>query len=128
MSAGVHLRRLSGGNFGGHETSAFEADDPIARGRKRRIVGDDDRRQAMFAMHVAQQPLQSGAGRFVQIARWLVGEKHGRLAHEGACDGDALLLAAGQRARPMVEPMLETDAAQQLLGTRLRLAVLAGRR
>ena len=64
----------------------------------------------------------SAAGRFVEIARRLVGEEHGRLTDERARDGHALLLAAGERTRAMLEPMSESDAAQQLLGTRLRLA------
>jgi hypothetical protein len=51
----------------------------------------------------------------VEVSSRLVGPDEARRACEGACDGDALLLAARELRRPAVEPVAEADALQRLL-------------
>ncbi len=41
--------------------------------------------------------------RRIEIAERLVEQEHGRLAHDGAADGDPLALPAGEVARPAIE-------------------------
>ena len=66
------------------------------------------------------------AGRLVEIAGRLVGDQDGRLGHERAGDGDALLLAAGKLRRIVRQPLGEPDRAELGLGARRRHR--AGRR
>ncbi len=56
------------------------------------------------------------AVRLIEIAGRLVGEQNARRVGDGARDGDALLLAAGQFRRPMRQPVLQPKIRQQLGG------------
>ena len=47
------------------------------------------------------------AQRRIEVGQRLVEQEHRRLAHDGAADGDALALAAGEVARPAVEQGVE---------------------
>src|SRR5436190_16961798 len=49
----------------------------------------------------------------VEVARRFVGEKNGRLAREGACDRDPLLLTAGELTGQMLGAMAHADALQR---------------
>ena len=102
---------------------AFEPEDAIAGSGERRVVGDDHRRQAVFAMHLAEQGMQVTGGGFVEVAGRLIGEQDRRPADQRARHGDALLLAARQRARPMRGARRQPDARQQL---RRRAVAIAG--
>ena len=53
-----------------------------------------------------------GAGRAVEVAGRLVGEDQGGIGDERPGDRDALLLAAGQLGRLVVEPVAEARAAR----------------
>jgi hypothetical protein len=55
-------------------------------------------------MQILEQPEHLGARRRVEVAGGLVGEDHSRLGDQGACDGDALLLAPGELTRTVVGP------------------------
>jgi acyl-CoA thioesterase-1 len=59
----------------------------------------------------------------VEVAGGLVGEQQARLVDERAGDRDALLLAAGELRRVVVEPLAEPHALQQLRRAALGLAV-----
>src|SRR4051794_24974109 len=50
----------------------------------------------------------------VEVAGRLVGEKHGRIGHERARDGHALLLTAGKLRRMIVLASFEADAMQRI--------------
>jgi len=89
--------RLAGVN----ELSAFETDHSVARRREHRIVRHDHRRQLMLPMHLAEQTVQILCRGFIQIARGFVCEQELWTAHQRAGNRDPLLLAAGERARPM---------------------------
>ena len=60
------------------------------------------------------------AQRRVEIGQRLVEQEDGRLAHDGAADGDALALAAGEIARIAVEQVLEPQHARGLGDAPLR--------
>jgi hypothetical protein len=67
----------------------------------RRIVRDEDDREALL-MQLPEQ-LDHGRGHLgVEIPGRFVGPDDARLAREGAGNGDALLLPAGQLHRPTV--------------------------
>ena len=50
----------------------------------------------------------------VQLAGRLVGEQEPRAMCEGGAESDSLLLAAGQAPGPLVEPVSEPHALQEL--------------
>ena len=56
------------------------------------------------------------AGLGVEIAGRLVGQDDGRAVDEGAGDGDALALAAGEFVGLVVHARLEADVGERLLG------------
>jgi hypothetical protein len=58
-------------------------------------VRDDDQCGAV-RVHAIEERRNLCAGRFVQFAGRLVGEQQLRIVGEGACDRDALHLAAGE--------------------------------
>ena len=57
----------------------------------------------------------------VEVGERLVHEEHGRLAHDGASERDALALAAGQLLGLAVEQVLELDGLSRLLDPALDL-------
>ena len=81
-----------------------------------RIVGDDDHGDAPGPVQVPQQGHDLGPGGLVQVAGGLVGEHHGGIPGQGPGDGDPLLLAAGQLAGPVPQPVAEADQLQQGAG------------
>ena len=66
-------------------------------------MGDHDHRLAVPSDALAEQVQDPGAGARVQVAGRLVGEDDGGPADQRAGDRDALLLAAGQFARTVIE-------------------------
>ena len=66
---------------------------------------DREAEQTIRAYLDAHQP----PGRAVEIAGRFVGQQHVRVVGECAHDRDALLLAAGQACRAMIEPRREAD-------------------
>ena len=79
------------------------------------LVGDDDHRHPLrgeFAHHVQHLLDQLG----VERARDLVEQHHVRVHRQGASDGHALLLAAGQPFRVLVHLVRHAHAAEQRLG------------
>ena len=53
---------------------------------------------------VAQCLIDVDAGTYVDTLGRFVGQDHGRFPQERACDGDLLLVAAGQELDRLVEP------------------------
>ena len=80
-----------------------------------RVVGDHDHRLAELVDRLAQQAQDVGARLRVEVAGRLVGEDDGRFGDQGAGDGDALLLAAGELGGPVGAAVLEADRADQLV-------------
>jgi acyl-CoA thioesterase-1 len=77
-------------------------------------VGHQHQRRAVLAVEVEQQIRHRLAGLAIEIAGRFVGEQQLGRAGEGACDRDALLLAAGQLARVVLEAMAQPDLVQRL--------------
>ena len=67
-----------------------------------------------------------GAGVGVEVAGRLVGEQDARAIDQGAGDGGALHLAAGQLARLVLQAMPQADAVEQLRGLLLQRPAFAG--
>ena len=64
----------------------------------------------------------SRAGRLVEIAGRLVGDQDRRVRRQRAGERDALLLAAGELRRIVVEPLGEPDRGELALGARISVA------
>ena len=78
--------------------AAAEGEDGVSAVGDTAGVGDDDDDFVVFVCKVAEEVDDSGFGVFVEVAGWLVGHDDRRVGGEGAGDGDALLLAAGEFA------------------------------
>ncbi len=90
----------------------------LARGKagETEVVGDDDESGAGFAVEVEEHVLDAPAGFAVKVAGRFVGEEDLGRVDEGAGEGNALLLAAGELNREMVEPLAETDLFKKRAG------------
>ena len=78
-----------------------------------RIVRDHaDGRAAL--MQLVQQVHHRLAALRIEVAGRLVGEQNDRLAGDGARDGDALLLSAGQLTGQMLRAMRHADALERV--------------
>src|SRR6202044_3649968 len=81
-------------------------DAPLHDGRDVGVVGDDHDGGAV-AVQLAEQFQDGRAGRGVQVAGGLIGHDQGGPAGQGAGDGGALLLTAGQLVRAVVAAVAE---------------------
>ena len=96
----------------GHEHDAIR---PRGGGR---VMGDHDERPAA-SRRSARAAARGRPGRAgVERAGGLVGEDHARAADQGAGDGDALLLAAGELRRAVAAAIVETHAGEGPRGPR----------
>ena len=75
---------------------------------------DHDQRGALLAVEVEHQLHHLLAGGEIQAAGWLVGQQHGRLHDEGACQRHALLLAARQHLGIVAQALRQADARQHV--------------
>ena len=76
--------------------------DGVRRARRGvRVVRDHDDGLAVLAVERLEQAENFVAGFAVEIAGRFVAEQQRRIGDDGARDADALLLAAGERARIM---------------------------
>ncbi len=78
-------------------------------------MGDDDEGGAALGVGAEHQIHDRRAGRLVEIAGRLVGDES-EGSGRGRGDGDALLLAAGEFLRPVVQAMAEPDRRELVLG------------
>ena len=82
---------------------------------EREVVGDEEVGEAELVLEVAEQVDDVGLDRHVEAAHRLVEHEQLRGQREGAGDGDALELAAGELTRVAVAVVgVEADRAQQL--------------
>ena len=77
---------------------------------------DHEDRDAHFAVEAADQLHDFVRGCAVEVSRWLVGEEGIWFGHDGACDGNALLLSAGEFRRCIVEFIREADGCECFYG------------
>jgi len=100
--------------------SDAEADDAARVTRDGFLVRDHDERVAQL-VEVLEERHDLDARLGVQVPGRLVGEDDRGPVHEGARDGDALALAAGQLVRLVVDAVLQADALQDLPGALMAL-------
>jgi hypothetical protein len=84
-------------------------------------VGDDEQRDLVLGVELAEEVDDLLAGLGVEVAGGLVAEEQGRRAEQGARDRDALLLATRQLVRVAVREVRQADAAQRLAPAALGL-------
>src|SRR5690606_11743622 len=89
------------------------------------IVGDEHERRAARAGQFLHQADDAFAARGPETARRLVGEQDPRLMDERARERDALLLAARELRRIMIEPTAQAHALEQRGGPRGDVSVAA---
>jgi hypothetical protein len=80
-----------------------------------RVVAHDHRRRARSAHEFAKEPIDGGGVRGVEFAGGLVGEQQPGPVRDRCADGDSLLLAAREGARPVVGPVGEPDPLEQIV-------------
>ncbi len=85
-----------------------DLDQAVGMGRHVLVMGHQDDGVAGIGQ-LAQQGHDVGTGAAVEGAGRLVGEDDAAAIHQRPGDRDALLLAAGQLARPVIEPFLQTQ-------------------
>ncbi len=85
-------------------------------------MGDDDEGGAGLLVEVEEQLLDGMGGAFVEVAGGFVGEEQPGGIGEGAGQGDALLLAAGELGGIMVVALAEAHAFEQVEGFGARVA------
>ena len=83
------------------------------------FVCDQDDGQPLLAVELLEHVEDLDAGARVEVAGRLVGEEEGGVVDEGAGDGDALLLAAGELGRLVFEPIGQADVSLNNGGLRL---------
>ena len=92
----------------------MHGDDTAGMFGDRRIMGDQHDCGTTFWCRRHEQPDDCLGGDAVEASCRFVGKHDGRLQHQHACDGDALLLAArefvGERAREMGRRKLVRDS------------------
>ena len=96
--------------------AALKADETIGHGGKRRVVRDDDDRDALATTSVLQQLQNLLAGLVVEGACGLIAQQELGILGEGTRDGYALLLAAGELGREVVHACFETYFDKRLGG------------
>ena len=82
---------------------------PVHLGGDALIVGGDEGGAAFAADQLQEFGEDDVGGSLVEVAGGLVGQDQRRLVGERAGDGDALLLAARELGRAMVEPLGEAE-------------------
>ena len=119
--AGAHTHRVGDLGYAGtarmHAGELAVAHASSAAGRARgqaRVVRRDDHGRAVLGSEIREQVDDLPARRRVEVAGRLVGEHDARLDREGACDRDALLLAARQMRGQMVRALGQPDLGEQL--------------
>jgi len=105
----------------GDHLAVEEVNLALGMGGKAGIVGNHADGCAL-TVQVGQQAHDGLAVLTVQVSGWLVGEQDGRGSGEGAGNGDALLLTAGELGGIVAHAMGHVDALKRVLDTVLALA------
>ena len=87
------------------------------------VVGDVDERDLELLLDALELDLQVDAQPRVEGAERLVEEQHRQLEHERACQGDALLLAAGELRGAPVAVVLQAHHRHRLVDAALDLGL-----
>jgi len=103
------VKPVSRGGAIAEDSAAFERNDAPGLLGQVAVMSHEHQRRSHSRVELVDQTHDGARGFSVEIARGLVGEKYFRPVHEGARDGDALLLAAGKLDGIMVKPPFEAD-------------------
>ena len=77
-----------------------------------KIMGDEDERHSTVGVKRPEQVEDLVSAFTIQIAGWLVGQKHRRRIGQAASDGDALAFSAGKFGRIMIHSLFESNGLQ----------------
>jgi len=86
------------------------------------VVGDNDDAGLPLVRDLAEEVHDLAASDAVEGGGGLVGQHEGGLVGQGAGDGDALLLAAGELGGIRVGPVAHAKVVQQVHGPAARVA------
>ena len=100
----------------GLDATIDELDLAIGGGGNRLAVGDEKDGGFLFASEASDELDDGVTGGGVEIAGGFVGEKNRRLVDEGAGDGGALKLSAGELVGAMVGAIGELDGGEEVAG------------
>src|SRR5215468_3261868 len=103
----------------GNERARLQSQPAVAGLGQPFVVGHRDHRHLFLPIETPEELVQSGSRLAVEVAARLVGQEGSGRADERARHRHPLLLAAGERARTMVEPVREAELREQ--GGRLPL-------
>lgn len=93
--------------------SVAQVEDVGAAGGEFEVVGDEDEGGAGFVVEVEEEVDDVAAVAAVEVAGGFVGKEQGGAVDEGAGEGDALLLTAGELNGVVVGAVLEADFGEQ---------------
>ena len=100
----------------GLDATIDELDLAIGGGGNRLAVGDEKDGGFLFASEASDELDDGVTGGGVEIAGGFVGEKNRRLVDEGAGDGGALKLSAGELVGAVVGAIGELDGGEEVAG------------
>src|ERR1043166_4691326 len=119
----AHLSRCMSSPLSLHlyHLTVAQGDAAVHALRQIHVVGGDDGGEAGRAHQLRERAEHVIRGTWVEVAGGLIGEQDARRVGDGAGDRDALLLAAREFRRPVIEPVLEAEVVQQFGRPALRL-------
>ena len=97
------------------DLAVMDFNDPFGMCGNIAVMRDENNGMA-FVMQLAQDPHHVLAAAAVQCARRFVGENDLSAIHQGAGNGNPLLLAAGKLVGFMFQTICQTQAGKQLFG------------
>src|ERR671927_372505 len=101
--------KVRGFDCGLFEPTSAQHEAAVAEAREGSVVRGDERAGARLAAEREEEAADLFARARVEVPRRLVGEDEARARDEGAREGHALLLAAGELARRVAESGAEPD-------------------
>ena len=115
LGVGDLLHFRARGLFATDDLAVAEVDHAVGAGGGLGVMGDDDEGLPGL-VQPSEQVEDRAAGDAVEVAGRLVGQKEGGLIDQGAGDGDALALAAGEFGGAVLEAMPEADVGEDVAG------------
>ena len=107
------------------DTAVFHLRDAVGETEDAVVVRHDDDATFGRTGQVADHLHDLGAGVLIEGRGRFVADQERRLVHEGAGDGDALLLAAGERVGAAFLAALEADLVEDRQGARVGFVMMA---
>jgi hypothetical protein len=98
------------------QSTVDESQHAVAAGGETFAVRGEHEGERHLALQLAQQLEHAPSGSRIEVARRLISQHDRGVRDDGACDGHALLLPAGQLAGPVVQPLAQPELFQRLAG------------